>query len=87
MCWDGDANRRPGLDDYLRHLDHIAGLAGVEHAAFGTDIETRSLHDCGSHADLARITAALVERGWPEDHIRGFLGGNLARALGEIWGA
>ncbi len=40
MCWDGDPARKPTLDDYLRHLDHLVDVAGVNHVGFGTDIAT-----------------------------------------------
>ena len=40
MCWDGDASRKPAIDDYLRHLDHIVEIAGIEHVGFGTDLAT-----------------------------------------------
>lgn len=53
---------------------------------FGEDIPSRYLNGCTSHADLWRVTEALVERGWSEEHIRGYLGENLRRVLAEIWG-
>ncbi len=33
------------------------------------------------------LTAALVRRGYTDDHIRLILGGNWMRVLKEIWGA
>lgn len=118
MNWDGDESRKPGIDDYLRHLDYLVDLAGPEHLGFGTDlaagedlqkiafertpprrwegidsfnrafgeaIPERYLSDVRSHADLPKVTAALVARGWPERQIRGYLGGNFKRTLGEVW--
>ena len=38
MLWDGDRSRRPTIDDFLRHLEHIANLVGGDHIGFGTDI-------------------------------------------------
>lgn len=37
MCWNGDASRRPALDDFYRHLDHVVTLVGVDHVSLGTD--------------------------------------------------
>jgi membrane dipeptidase len=54
---------------------------------FGEDIPSRYLSDCNKHSDLPKVTEALVRRGWREDHIRGYLGGNLRRVLDGIWSA
>jgi membrane dipeptidase len=54
--------------------------------AFGNDIRTRYIAECGSPADLPVLTAALLDRGWSEKQVRGFLGENLLRVLGQIWG-
>ncbi len=32
------------------------------------------------------LTEALIRRGYTDEHIRGILGGNFQRVLGEIWG-
>ncbi len=119
MCWSGDAAAKPTLDDFLRHLDYLVALVGVEHVGFGTDlaagrdlprmaferetprrwesierymatfgrdIPARYIEGFGGHDRLPGITAALLERGWPEDAVRGYLGGNFRRVLGQIWG-
>ena len=120
FSWDGNPNRRPNLDDFLRHVDHVSRLVGPEHLAFGTDlaavrdldviapitrmtlerspgiigefvrafgndIRSRHLEDCASHGELVRLTSALLERGWSEAELRGFLGENLLRALDLAW--
>ena len=40
MCWDGDPARKPTIEDYLCHLEHIVNIAGIEHVGFGTDLAT-----------------------------------------------
>jgi membrane dipeptidase len=122
MCWDGRSTQRPSLADFMRHVDHIAGLAGPERMSFGTDfpavsdlakvgsiiemtlsrypgavskyaqnfgndVRTRYLADCGSLADLANMTDALLRGGWSEAQVRGLLGENLRAVLARIWGA
>lgn len=42
--------------------------------------------DCRGLAALPAMTRAFVDAGWAEADIRGLLGGNLRRVLGEIWG-
>lgn len=38
MCWTGDPEKKPTLDDYLRNLDYLVDLVGHEHVGFGTDL-------------------------------------------------
>jgi membrane dipeptidase len=120
MCWDQNPARKPTIEDYIRHLEYIVNVAGIEHVSFGTDlaagsdyrrmaferghwrrweginrfnrvfgedIPARYLADCNKHSDLPKVTEALVRRGWKEDHIRAYLGGNLRRVLDRIWSA
>jgi membrane dipeptidase len=122
MCWNGNPARRPALSDYLRHVEHIVDLVGIDYvalgtdfpivsdlakvaptiartlarypgnvtryaAAFGNDVRTRYLSDCGSPAALSRLTEALLTRGWREADIRAFLGLNWLRVLRTVWGA
>lgn len=47
MCWRGDPKRKPTLDDFLAHLDHLVNLVGVDHVGFGTDL--------AAGADLRRM--------------------------------
>ena len=52
---------------------------------FGEAIPDRYLADCNKHSDLPKITEALIARGWSEDHIRGYLGGNFRRVFEQVW--
>ena len=54
--------------------------------AFGKTIPVRALTDCRTAAELPAMTAALLAAGWSEADVRGLLGLNLMRVLGEIWG-
>lgn len=65
------------------HFDHLMRVAGPEHVGFGSDFDgiPLSVEGMDSAADLPKITAALLERGWPAADLRGVLGGNLLRVL------
>lgn len=57
MCWDGDPKRAPSLGDFLRHLDHVVNLVGIDHVGLGTDLPVvRDL------ATVASITAMTLTR-------------------------
>ena len=54
MLWEGDRKRRPSIDDFIRHLDYITELVGIEHVGFGTDIPVSN--------DLRRTAQIAVNR-------------------------
>ena len=54
--------------------------------AFGNDIRGRYIREVQGHADLLKVTDALIRRGWTEADLRALLGGNFLRALAAIWG-
>ncbi|MEX2650421.1 MAG: membrane dipeptidase [Alphaproteobacteria bacterium] len=54
MCWNGDAARRPSLEDFLRQLDHVVGLVGPDRVALGTDLP--AVRDLGAVADIIGMT-------------------------------
>ena len=84
------------IANFLDHVDHVVGVAGIEHVGIGFDmcdsfknylnmkrpLETRDV--IGSHANLGEFTAGLIERGYTDDQIMAVLGGNFKRVFEEI---
>jgi membrane dipeptidase len=61
-------------------------LVGEDHVALGTDFDggptpPKDMHDV---SDLPMITGAMLRRGYSEERIRKFLGGNLLRVFRQI---
>jgi membrane dipeptidase len=78
---------RPPLSDLIDHIDHIAKVAGVDHVGLGSDFDGVSAQlpqGIDSAADLPKITAALLARGYSPEDCRKILGGNLLRVFGEV---
>jgi membrane dipeptidase len=78
---------RPPLSLLIDHIDHIAKVAGVDHVGLGSDFDGVSgqLPDgLDSAADLPKITAALMARGYSAEDCRKILGGNLLRVFREV---
>ncbi len=67
------------------HFDHLLRVAGPEHVGIGSDFDgiALSVEGMESAANLPRITAGLLERGWAAEDLRGMLGENLLRVLGH----
>jgi membrane dipeptidase len=77
---------RMTVDDWVGVIDRAIQLIGEDHVALGSDFDggpplPRGMRDV---RDLPMITDAILRRGYSEDRIRKFLGGNLLRVFGQI---
>src|SRR5262249_13146404 len=81
MCWDGNPAHKPCLDDFLRHLDHIVNLVGVNSVTFGTDLPAvKGLRSVDHILEMTRTR-------FPENiaaYEQAFGGGARQRCLREI---
>jgi len=78
---------RPPLSILIDHIDHIAKIAGVDHVGLGSDFDGVSgqlPEGIDSAADLPKITAALMARGYSAEDCRKILGGNLLRVFRDV---
>lgn len=78
---------RPPLSALIDQIDHIAKVAGVDHVGLGSDfdgIQSQLPEGLDSPADLPKITAALMARGYSPEDCRKILGGNLLRVFREV---
>jgi membrane dipeptidase len=78
---------RPPLSMLIDHIDHIAKVAGIDHVGLGSDFDGVSgqlPEGLDSPADLPKITAALMARGYSATDCRKILGGNLLRVFHEV---
>jgi membrane dipeptidase len=77
---------RPPFESLIDHFDHILRVAGVNHVGIGSDFDGISALPEGidSAADLPKITAALLGRGYSAEDLRKVLGGNLMRVMDAV---
>lgn len=78
---------QPSLEKLLDHLDHIVSVAGVDCIGLGSDFDGFSQRLAGMEdvSSLLAFTAGLLRRGYGEEEIRKFLGGNFLRVLKKLW--
>jgi membrane dipeptidase len=74
------------LSSLIDHFDHIAQVAGIDHVGIGSDFDGFALLPAGirSAADLPKITAALMARGYTAEQMKKILGANLLRVLTDV---
>ena len=75
-------------DEWLAVVDRAITLAGEDHVMLGSDFDggptlPRGMRDV---SDLPLLTHAMLKRGWSEQRIRKFLGGNLLRVVRQVTG-
>ncbi|MGB9032823.1 MAG: dipeptidase [Acidobacteriaceae bacterium] len=77
---------RPPLSLLIDHIDHIAKVAGIDHVGLGSDFDgiPSSPEGIDSAADLPKITAALMARGYSAADCRKILGENFLRFFREV---
>ena len=68
------------------HLERVVDVAGVEHAALGSDMDGVPRLPAGFHGveDLPLIGAELERRGQTSQNLRKILGGNWLRVLDRV---
>jgi membrane dipeptidase len=72
--------------DWLAVVDRAVALVGVDHDMLGSDFDggptlPRGMRDI---RDLPMLTEAMLKRGWSDQRIRKFLGGNLLRVVRQV---
>jgi membrane dipeptidase len=77
---------RINVDEWVSVVDRAIRLVGEDHVALGSDFDggpplPRGMRDI---RDLPLITDAMLRRGYSEERIRKFLGGNLLRVFRQI---
>jgi membrane dipeptidase len=77
---------RMTVDEWVGVVDRAIQLVGEDHVALGSDFDggpplPRGMRDV---RDLPMITEAMLKRGYSEQRIQKFLGGNLLRVFGQI---
>jgi membrane dipeptidase len=82
-----DSIPRPPLSALIDQIDHIAKVAGIDHVGLGSDFDGVSgqlPEGINSAADLPKITAELMKRGYSAEDCRKILGGNFMRVFKEV---
>jgi membrane dipeptidase len=77
---------RPPMSMLIDHIDHVAKVAGIDHVGLGSDFDgiPSSPEGIDSAADLPKITAALIARGYSAEDCPKILGENFLRFFREV---
>ncbi len=80
---------RAPFSSLIDHFDHVIKVAGIDHVGIGTDFDGIPVPPAGidSAADLPKVTAALMARGYSAEDMHKLLGGNLLRVFRAVQAA
>ena len=72
--------------EWLAVVERAIDLVGEDHVMLGSDFDggptlPRGMRDV---SDLPMLTEAMLKRGWSEERIKKFLGGNLMRVVRQV---
>ena len=79
------------LSHMIDHMDHICQLTGsCDHIMIGTDLDggfgtEQCPKDLDTIADLQKLPALLINRGYSSNDIKGILSGNFLRFIRRAW--
>jgi membrane dipeptidase len=83
---DGRFDTRAPIADVVRHVDHVAEQAGIDHVALGSDFDGAVIPDeIGDVTGLPRVLEALRAAGYDDEPLGKIAHGNWLRVLREVW--
>ena len=75
----------PTLDDYVKHIRHIAEVAGIDHVGIASDFDGGGgITGWADASETRNVTAALRKAGFSDADIAKIWGGNLLRVWREV---
>jgi membrane dipeptidase len=80
---------RAPFKSLIDHFDHVIKVAGIDHVGIGTDFDgiPQPPEGIDSAADLPKVTAALMARGYTANDMHKLLGENLLRVFRDVQAA
>jgi membrane dipeptidase len=75
------------FEDFLRAIDHLRGVVGVDHVGIGTDVNgLRGNTAVPTHREFALVPAGLLTRGYADEDVARVIGGNFMRLFRKVAG-
>jgi len=82
----GQDPKNQTLQRFIDHVEYVCELIGDKHVGFGADYDGMGRDTVAvipSYADLPRLTQGMLDRGFSEETILNFWGGNFLRVMKE----
>ena len=76
----------PPLSEYVKHIDHVVNLVGIDHVCISTDwgATITSAKGIENAAEFQNVAQALLDSGYSEEDVAKIMGENLLRVFDEV---
>ncbi|TDI11469.1 MAG: membrane dipeptidase [Acidobacteria bacterium] len=76
----------PPLSEYVKHIDHVVNLVGIDHVCISTDwgATVVSAQGIENAAEFQNVAQALLDSGYSEEDVAKIMGENLLRVFDEV---
>mgnify|MGYP000947698412 CR=1 FL=1 len=82
-----DDEGQAGMQDIVRHIDHIADVAGIDHVGFGSDFDGCHLPgDMSGAENMPAILHSLLDNGYGKDDVDKISYKNWERVIKRVLG-
>jgi membrane dipeptidase len=79
------AQKGETFDTFLKNIDHVKSVAGIDHVGIGTDLNGLGADTVvPTHKEFALIPAGLLARGYADGDVAKIIGGNFMRVFREV---
>ena len=73
------------VKDFVNHIDHAVGIAGIDHVGISSDFEGGGgIDGWDNAAETPNVTAELVRRGYGKEDIEKLWSGNILRVMADV---
>ncbi len=76
----------PPLSEWVKHIDHVVNLVGIDHVCLSTDwgATITSAKGIENAAEFQNVAQALLDSGYSEEDVAKIMGENLLRFFDEV---
>jgi len=73
------------MNDYVDRIFELGEVLGPDHVAMGTDMDANYKPVFTSYRQMPLLVSELLRRGYGEDNVVKFVGGNFLRVFEAVW--
>ena len=73
------------FEDYVDNILKLTDIVGIDHVGLGTDMDSNFKPVLDSYSQLSRLAESLQAKGFSNEELQKFMGGNAIRVLKKVF--